>query len=87
MVKIDTIRWVFKFDNFTNQKDSFLSISRKTRLKSRARKSIVSWYPSYQLNSNLAANFGLPDGAASHLEIGWLAWAELGNKDLNANHE
>ena len=65
MVKIDSIRWVFKFDNFTNQKDSFLSISRKTRLKSRARKSIVSWYPSYQPMSNLAANCGWAKGTSN----------------------
>ena len=32
----------------------------------RARKSIVSWYPGYQPMSNLAANFGWAKGTASH---------------------
>ena len=34
MGNIDFIRWAFKFGIFINQKASFLSISRKTRLKS-----------------------------------------------------
>ena len=36
---------------------------------SRARKSIVSWYPGYQPMSNLAANFGWANGTVSHQGI------------------
>ena len=32
----------------------------------RGRKSMVSWYPGYQPNSNLAAKFGWVEGLASH---------------------
>ena len=32
----------------------------------RGRKSIESWYPGYQTNSNLEANIGRAEGSASH---------------------
>ena len=31
-----------------------------------ARKSMVYWYPGYQPMLNLAANFGWPEGTATH---------------------
>ena len=62
------IKTPLKKDNLKIKSTLKINTTIRMKMTVRGRKSIVSWYPGYQPNSNLAANFGWAKGSASHHE-------------------